>query len=76
LDQAPFSSNGESPEANLSELISEEAYITNRKVISGVYGRKGVLVRMSESSIASLMELVGLKKKAMSGIGIKDASYS
>jgi hypothetical protein len=58
------------------ELISEEAYITNRKAISGVYGRKGVLVRMSESSIASLMELVSLKKKARPGIGIKDASCS
>ena len=58
------------------ELISEEAHITNRKVISGVYGRKGVLVRMSESSIASLMELVSLKKKARPGIGIKDASCS
>jgi hypothetical protein len=31
---------------------------------------------MSESSIASLMELVSPKRKAMSGIGIKDASYS
>jgi hypothetical protein len=31
---------------------------------------------MSESSIASLMELVSLKKKARPGIGIKDASCS